>query len=572
EYFFKALKTMEESGDQAQIATIYNSLGIAFGRQHNNVKALEYYRKELEIGEKLKDENAIATGHSNIGTVLAEQGKYEEALKEFNLFMESAIKANDKYSIGVALLNIGDIYTRKGEYGKALETNSKGMSLFEDLGTKYEAGLTYFNQGNTYLFMAKLKQGNIKHNLSEAKKNIEKALFLFEKGGLIEDISYCYLAFSSLDSCFGNNKGALENYKKYIVFRDSLLNQMSTAKSVRAEMNYEFDKKEAISNLEQERKDAIANQENARQKSIRNLFIVAFGFMLLLAIFIFKSYHQKRKVNNLISSQKLEVEKQKWIVEKNQKQIIDSINYARRIQTSMLPNESILKKAFPQSFVLYKPKDIVSGDFYWFYSIPGTSQSVIVLADCTGHGVPGAFLSMVGTTLLNEIVCHKNISDPAGILKALNSGLTSTLISKKEETHSDGMDISIIKLDGSVNKLFFAGANQTLYLVYDQTVEKIEPQVYSIDGAFDLEEDQDFVSIEKDLKHPTSIFMTTDGYADQTGEATRKKFLSSRFEKLLLEIHTLSSNEQIAKLEQTFNEWKGNQKQIDDILVIGVKV
>jgi len=294
--------------------------------------------------------------------------------------------------------------------------------------------------------------------------------------------------------------------------------------------------------------------------------------MLILAIFIFKSYHQKRKINNLISSQKLEVEKQKHSVEKNQKQIIDSINYAKRIQTSMLPSETILKKAFPQSFIMYKPKDIVSGDFYWFYSIPGTSESVIVLADCTGHGVPGAFLSMVGTTLLNEIVGHKNITDPASILKSLNSGLTSTLVSKKEETHSDGMEISILKIDNASHKLFFAGANQTVYIVHENQVEKIEPQVYSIDGAFDLEGNLEFTSIKKDLKHSTSIFISTDGYADQMGEATRKKFLSSRFEKLLAEIHTLSADEQLVQLEQNFSSWKGNQKQVDDILVIGIKI
>ncbi|MCW3078261.1 MAG: serine/threonine protein kinase, partial [Bacteroidetes bacterium] len=267
-----------------------------------------------------------------------------------------------------------------------------------------------------------------------------------------------------------------------------------------------------------------------------------------------------------------EVEKQKSIVEKNQKQIIDSINYAKRIQSSMLPNYSILKKAFSESFIFYKPKDIVSGDFYWFYTLPGKNETLVVIADCTGHGVPGAFLSMVGTTLLNEIVCHKNITDPAEIIKVLNTGLISTLATKKKETHSDGMDISICKINTETKTLHFAGANQILYLVNDGEVEKIESQVNSIDGVFDLSYSKNFTSIEKTLKPATTLYMSTDGYADQTGEQTGKKFLSSRFENLLTQIHMLPAEEQLKRIESSFTFWKGSQKQIDDILIIGITI
>lgn len=572
EYFFKALKVVEETGDEVEIANIYNSLGVAYNRQKNTTKAIEYYSKELAIGEKLKDKGIIATGHTNIGAVYAELGNYNRALKEFSLFLQSAKEEGQQYNIALGYLNLGDIYIRMGDYEKALDASNSALTLFEEMDNKYESSVACFNKGNAFLQLARQREKGRKTNLQQAEVYLRKALALFEKGGQISDMSLCFSALSSLDSCLGNDRGSLENFKKYILYRDSLLSQENTAKSVRAEMNYEFEKKEASSNIEQEKKEAIAKQENDKQKALRNLFIIAFGFMLLLALFIARNYQQKRKVNRVISAQKKEVEEQKWIVEKNQKQIIDSINYAKRIQSSMLPNQQILKKAFPESFIYYKPKDIVSGDFYWFQSLPGTSEILLVLADCTGHGVPGAFLSMVGTTLLNEIVCHKNIHDPAKIMVALNSGLVSTLSSKKEETHSDGMDISICRINYNTNELSFAGANQTLYITSGDGIEKLEAQVISIDGVFDLAGYSHITSIKENLSPGTSIFMSTDGFADQTGQATGKKFMSSRFEDLLVKLHEVPAQDQLNYLETSFEDWKGSQKQIDDILVIGFRV
>lgn len=572
EYFFKALKTMEEASDKKELTRIYNSLGIAYFRQQNITKALEYYTKEVVEGERLKDERSVATAHMNMGAIYAGQGNIDSALKEFIKFQKISEKRNDKAGIALAVMDIGEIYARKGNYAKALEFNTKAMKLYEEAGYKSDLALAYYNQGYIYLSMAIKGLQKKKTNLAAANFYLKKALTLHEQVGQIEGMQYCYEALSTLDSCTGNAKGELENYKKYVRYGDSLRNQENTVQSIRTEMNYEFEKKQTSANLQQTKKETLATQENDKQKALRNLFIIAFVFMLILSIFIFKNYRQKKLVNNVISLQKIEVEKQKSIVEKNQKQIIDSINYAKRIQSSMLPNYTILKKAFKENFIFYKPKDIVSGDFYWFYTLPGKNETIVVIADCTGHGVPGAFLSMIGTTLLNEIVCHKNITDPAEIIKALNAGLISTLVTKKKETHSDGMDISICKINTETKTLYFAGANQILCLVNDHQVEKIESQVNSIDGVFDLSYSGNFVSTEKKLKPSTALFMSTDGFADQTGEGTGKKFLSSRFESLLTEIHILPGDDQLKRIESSFTSWKGSQKQIDDILVIGITI
>lgn len=573
ESFFKALKAVEKTNDKKVLPRTYNGIGIAYARQGNHLKALEYYTKGLKEGEKLKDRNAIETGLTNIATVYVDQGKYEYALKEFYKFLEMAKEDNNDAFVANGYINIGNVYDLTAQYVKANDMFFKALELYETDGSKSDIALTQLNIGFVYVSLAKTNPENKNYNATQAKIYIIKALEHYEKSGQIDKLSYCYEALSLLNEYKKDYKESLGNFKTYIKYKDSILNQANTAKSVRAEMNYEFEKKETINNLQQEKKEVVARQENVKQKTIRNFFIIGFIFMMILAGFIFRSYRQKKQVNELITSQKKQVEEQKFLVEKNQKEIIDSINYAKRIQSSILSNNIILTNAFPQSFIFYKPKDIVSGDFYWFYSLPGTTQTIIVAADCTGHGVPGAFLSMVGSTLLNDIVCHKNISDPAEIIKALNTGLTTTLVSKQQDqTNTDGMDISVCKIDSVSRILQFAGANQTLYLCTENGLEKLNSQIYSINGVFDLLNIGNFSSAEKQLQPNTSIFMSTDGYADQMGEVSGKKFLTSRFETLLTEIHTLNSTDQALSIENTFNTWKGKYKQIDDILVIGIKV
>ena len=366
-------------------------------------------------------------------------------------------------------------------------------------------------------------------------------------------------------------------------------------------MTYEFEKKEATAKLEQEKKDAIALEESQKQKIVRNAFIAGFILMMILAVFIFRSYRNKQKANKIILSQKNEVEKQKTIVDQKQKQIVDSINYAQRIQNSILVSEQEIQKQFQNCFVFYKPRGIVSGDFYWFSEVESselgvrsselggasTSDSqqtkhaelkspntelIVVCADCTGHGVPGAFLSMVGNTLLNEIVTHNKITDPAEIIKKLSIGLSATLKNKEGEENTDGMDISICKINLNTKKIQFAGANQSLYIVNNDGVKKIEPQINSINGILGLNENEKINSLEIIPSQNSMIYLTSDGYTDQIGEKSLKKYLGGRFEKTLSEIFNHDITEQKTILEKNLMNWKGKMNQVDDVLVMGFRI
>lgn len=315
----------------------------------------------------------------------------------------------------------------------------------------------------------------------------------------------------------------------------------------------------------------------------RKLLFFTISCMLLLIGFlmlIYKHYREKRKMNILLN-------------EKNKK-ITDSINYASRIQKSILLPENEIKKLLPQSFIYYQPRDIVSGDFYWFAEVEEapllgepvekntellkTSDSkVIIIAavDCTGHGVPGAFMSLVGNSLLNEIINEKHIIQPASILKILHSGVLKALHQKEDDSLSqDGMEMSLCSINLEKKCIEFAGAMNPIYIVKDNSVSIIKPDAHAIGGKSigarkntEVEFTKQVIPIEKNM----SVYMFTDGFADQFGGPENKKFNTAQFKNLLLEIQSMDMGMQKLAIEQSIKKWRGDLKQTDDMLVIGLR-
>lgn len=263
-----------------------------------------------------------------------------------------------------------------------------------------------------------------------------------------------------------------------------------------------------------------------------------------------------------------EIETKNILVEQKNRDITDSINYAKRIQEAILPLESQILKNLPASFVLFKPRDIVSGDFYWYAHIEG--KNILALVDCTGHGVPGAFMSMIGNSLLNEIVYEKKIYEPAKILNYLNEGVRMSLKQDQQnnETH-DGMDVALISIEGK--KLEYSGAHRPLYLIREGTLQEIAADKFPI-GGIQSENSRKFKNHVLDLQTNDTLYMFSDGYVDQFGGEKGKKFMSKRFQELLLSIQEKSAGEQKEILNHTIISWKKNIEQVDDILVIGVKI
>jgi serine phosphatase RsbU (regulator of sigma subunit) len=261
------------------------------------------------------------------------------------------------------------------------------------------------------------------------------------------------------------------------------------------------------------------------------------------------------------------VEQKKQIEEKN-KDITDSINYAKKIQAAILPQQELKKNIFPNSFVLFKPKDIVSGDFYWYTEKNGVK--IIAAADCTGHGVPGALMSMVGNNILNQIVNENGITDPAEILKQLHIEVRKALKQENEKSESkDGMDIALLSFV-SATEVHYAGANRPLWLCRKFDLTEHKPDKISI-GGLQTEEKRLFTNNIIQLEKNDCLYIFSDGFADQFGGDTGKKFMTKNFKQLLTAVHDKEPHEQEKILESTIDAYRGSAEQIDDILVIGVK-
>ncbi|HRH02815.1 MAG TPA: SpoIIE family protein phosphatase [Bacteroidia bacterium] len=274
-----------------------------------------------------------------------------------------------------------------------------------------------------------------------------------------------------------------------------------------------------------------------------------------------------------IHKEKERINQLKLEIEDKHKQIIDSVNYAKRIQEAILPNTKEITEYLPQSFILFRPRDIVSGDFYWFSH--KNSISILAAVDCTGHGVPGAFMSMIGNTLLNQIVNEKGITNPAQILTILNQEINRSLKQTQQESQSrDGMDIALCTFESLPDedsiKLEYAGANRPLYLIQNNELQEIKANKFPI-GGLSYEVEKIFTNHSFTLAKNDSIYLTSDGYADQFS-SNDKKLMTKKFKEILLNIHQKSPSEQLLFLDQFIQNWMLGTEQTDDILVIGVKV
>ncbi len=339
----------------------------------------------------------------------------------------------------------------------------------------------------------------------------------------------------------------------------------------------------------QEAKSAQEQAENEKQIARQRLYTGGIAAILLLALigifFIYRSKEQKKRANLALQDKNEEISfQQVQILEQNHeleiavneiedknKQITSSITYAKRIQDAMLPSLVSIEKALPQSFVYFRPRDIVSGDFYFFHHFEKEQKTVLAAVDCTGHGVPGAFMSLVGNEILGRIVAENNITSPAKILNQLNKGIKSAL--HKDETNiHDGMDLALITIDKKAKTLTFAGAKNPLFYIQNNSLEVIKGDKMPIGGS-DKESRGDFTEHIIDISVPTTFYIFSDGFQDQFGGEAGRKFMIKNFRELLFNIHTKDIKEQKQILSQTFTNWIGNDhKPIDDVLVIGGKV
>jgi tetratricopeptide (TPR) repeat protein len=571
--YLAALKTIEGTGDKEMLANISNGLGGIYKDMRNYNDAMRYYQKCLSIYSEIKDSLGMASAYNNVGTVLDFQEKLDEALTNYKKSLELKGKIGYERGMSSTLNNIGIILSKKKDYDNALQYFNNALSYSGPSEDKISQSVSYEGIGVVYYE---------KKNYPLALQFLEKSLKLASETGSKIDMASAYEKLALCYAALGNYVKAFSFQKLLIETKDSVLNEENSKQINEMAAKYESEKKQLlIENLNKDNALQIEELEKkelqVKQQNIQKIFF-AIGFLLVsvLAFFIFRSYRLKQQSNTIITAQKKEVELQRDLLEVKSKEITDSIFYARRIQNALLASETLLNKYLPEYFVLHKPKDIVSGDFYWATSVKPLSGSsekelfYLAVADCTGHGVPGAFMSLLNISFLNEALVEKKIDSPEKILEHVRNRVISSLNPEGTETESkDGMDGILCMIDLKGMWLRFSCANNSLWLIRNNELKIFAADKMPVGKHYG--EQKPFTLHTLGLRKGDIIYMLTDGYADQFGGAKGKKFKYRQLQDLLVKNSAMTMKEQKVLLDQTIESWRGALDQVDDILVVGIK-
>lgn len=547
----ESLKIHERMNNSRGIAQAYNNLGFIYSTQGDLEKALDYYQKSFKIKKELKDKSGMAVSLSNIGYIYMLKKLDYKAMSYYLLALKSAQEINDKQRMALVYSNIGGILQNQGNDAKALENFKKGLSLSEEIGDIDGVAHYMYNLGT--LFLKKGKTDSALYFGNESMRHAEN----------VGSPTLIRLSSELLKNAYkakGNSAKALEYFELYFKMNDSINNEETKKATFKQQLNYEYEKKEALAKNEQEKKDV----ENAAAIFRQRIITWSIGIGLLIVV-IFSIFLYKRFV--LTQKQKHIIEEQKKMVDEKNTEILDSISYAKRLQDAILPPIKIIEQQFPKSFVLFKPKDIVAGDFYWFEQID--ELLLFAAADCTGHGVPGAMVSVVCSNALNRAVKEFKITEPGKILDKVRELVVETF-QKSESEVKDGMDISLCCFNKKTNQLKWSGANNPLWII--RTDSELVEYKANKQPIGKIDSPKPFTTHSIDLQNNDTIYLFTDGYSDQFGGPKGKKFKYLPFKELLQSIQTKPMAEQSKLLDAEIENWKGALEQVDDILVIGIKI
>jgi serine phosphatase RsbU (regulator of sigma subunit) len=608
EYANKALQLSKTNGNKNDESRAYINLAKAYSKQKVHDEAISYYNKALSIYYKQEDKWGLAYCLNNIGIENKKTGKYDKAIEYCQKALKMYEELADKKGISYLQNTLGDIYYEKQQFGIAVDYYKKALKTDEESGNKKgiaemhnKIGAAYSGWGNYGEALSHLNKAlqeseslgltnlsySIKRNINVVQKNQEnKQQSKTDYESTVEQEQKDYIKNIEEQNIEIKNREAksLEEIEKLsienqvielkIKIQQDAFNQKIAEEQYKNEMKQRevelLDKENKIITLELDKK------EQERKRLIIYIIIAGVGFLLIssLSALLFIQYNQKKEANEKLSEQFNIIQKQKEEIEKQKNKMLDSINYAQTIQQSMLFSIDDIKKDIPQSFIFFRPKDIVSGDFYWFSKVG--NKTIIAAIDCTGHGVPGAFMSMIGNSLLNNIVNEKRITVPGDILYNLHKGIYGILNQDSDDTHAqDGMDMSLCVIDFIHNKMEFAGAMNHLYLVKNKIVSTLKADIQSVGGKYRLKttdnKERKFTTNEISISKGLNIYLMSDGFSDQYGGPNKKKFGSVRTKELLSEISEFNPEQQIEQLTASIDSWKGELEQIDDMLVIGIK-
>lgn len=567
----KHLKT-EDGKDRFQTLYKLSKLYLTISPK----KSLSYAIKAYDTAKKLESLNMQANALNLIGTAYYKQGKYKSAIKFYEKELTIRGKLNQKISKAKILYNIGSVYEANNKERKAL--------------ISYQQALKVAKSNKYHSLVYKAYESIIR--VFTNQKNYKEAFLYLQESNIYEGatkVTFERRKINILETKFEEGKKELEEKESELNLIDSTLSIIKVEKET---LEYETALKSIkINNLTTETEEqrltiAVKDAEVKRHRQWLISFAVFFTLILIFSILLYQSYKAKKKANKLLATQNTEIlEKNEKIASqsdelqiqrdlalKSKQEIIDSINYAKRIQKAIFPSKNDVNEILQDYFVLLKPRNIVSGDFYWIKKI--RNFIIIAVADCTGHGVPGAFMSMLGISFLNEIVGPKSLESTDVILNRLRNKVKKSLRQKgKDGETKDGMDIALFIINTETLELQYSGAYNPLYIISEDT----EPQLNIIKAdrqpiAVHLIEN-DFTNHKLQLKKGDCLYSFSDGYTAQFGGKNGQKFKANSFKEVLMANYKKPMSEQKKVLTKTIEKWMGkDHEQVDDIIVLGMRV
>jgi len=546
-HFLNSVKIFEELNSKANAISPLNNISIIYLEQKNYKKALEESRKCSRFCIELNNMSILASTYQNQGNIFNSLKMKDSVIYYYNKSIELGEKVKNHPLVAHALNNLGAYYNENKEYKKGIDYLLRALKTRKEIDDKHGIAETLMHLGNAYILSKDFKK---------AEDCLTQAELSMKELGIPRELSQAYSVQSLLFEEKGQFKLALDKYKLFKQLNDSVFNSSSAEHITEVTAKYDSDKKDKEIKLLN--KEKALQEIEAKAKSFqRNASLGGLVLVMIFAIFVFRGYKQKQKINKVIEEQKLQVE------EKN-KNITDSINYAKRIQDVILPAGNLLGEFFPEHFILFKPKDIVSGDFYW--STTKDDHFFLAVCDSTGHGVPGAFMSLLNIGFLSEAINEKNMFDPGTIFNYVRERLISTI---SKEGQKDGFDGVLLCLDRRTGRITYASSNNTPILISEGSITELKKDKMPVGQG---EKKDSFVTHEFQQKKGDYLYLSTDGYADQFGGTKGKKFMYKKLHQLLLEISKEPLSIQKELLGNNLETWRGRLEQVDDVCVIGIKI
>jgi tetratricopeptide (TPR) repeat protein len=583
DYFHKSLSIWEATNDHTGVSRTYGLIGNVHKQQGHYERALVFFKKAYDLSEQLKDKHEMGKNLYTIGNLYSEQNNDSLAMLYYQKSLALHIESGAIRGQATVYNNIGMIYTKQRQYETALGFYTNALKIFQQLDNKKSICSTMLNIGDLYY----------------QQKNYAKALEYGSRSlAMARELGYPYLMKTSSALLYnvykhsGKPGEALKMYELFITMKDSITSVETRKASLEQQLEYEYEKKTQADSILISEEKKLNKARIEKEQTKRYALYGGLALVLLFAAFIFNRFKITQKQKSII-------EDQKHLVEEKQKEVMDSINYARRLQEAILPREDLIRKHLPEVFILYQPKDIVAGDFYWMEVVspareatgreavagspagkpgnlsgqpsPNSEQILLAAADCTGHGVPGAMGSVVCSNALNRAVLEFGKREPGEILDKTRELVVETF-AKSDKDVKDGMDISLVSIhhsDAGLSTVKWSGANnQLLYFKNGQPCQ-VTAHKQPI-GKTDYP--SPFPTHVIELTKGDTLYLLTDGFADQFGGPDGKKFKFKNLRELIASSQHMGMEEQKLLYEKSLRAWKGELDQIDDITVIGVKI